>query len=29
MWGPQESLYWMGNDGREWLDVCPVLMKKE
>jgi len=25
MWGPQESLYWMGNDGREWLDVCPIL----
>lgn len=25
MWGPQEAIYWMGNDGRQWLDVCPVL----
>jgi len=25
LWGPQEAMYWMGNDGRQWLDVCPVL----
>jgi len=24
-WGPTEALYWMGNDDRYWLDVCPVL----
>jgi glucose-6-phosphate 1-dehydrogenase len=25
MWGPDESIYWMGADNRTWLDVCPVL----
>jgi glucose-6-phosphate 1-dehydrogenase len=24
-WGPDEAIYWMGADGRTWLDVCPVL----
>jgi glucose-6-phosphate 1-dehydrogenase len=24
-WGPDEANYWMGGDGRTWLDVCPVL----
>jgi len=25
MWGPPECQEWMARDGREWLDVCPVL----
>ena len=25
MWGPDEAIYWMGGDNRQWLDVCPVL----
>lgn len=25
LWGPPESTQWMARDGREWLDVCPVL----
>ena len=25
MWGPDEAIYWMGADNRQWLDVCPVL----
>jgi len=25
MWGPPECQEWIGRDGREWLDVCPVL----
>ncbi|MBI1900041.1 MAG: glucose-6-phosphate dehydrogenase [Planctomycetia bacterium] len=24
-WGPAECGAWMAQDGREWLDVCPVL----
>lgn len=24
-WGPNESLEWMYNQGRQWFDVCPVL----
>jgi len=24
-WGPEEAIYWMGGDGRTWLDICPVL----
>ena len=25
VWGPDESRNWIARDGREWLDVCPVL----
>jgi len=25
MWGPQDCLSWMHNQGRNWFDVCPVL----
>ena len=25
MWGPAECRQWIERDGREWLDVCPVL----
>jgi glucose-6-phosphate 1-dehydrogenase len=25
LWGPTESTAWMHADGRNWLDVCPVL----
>jgi glucose-6-phosphate 1-dehydrogenase len=25
LWGPAECQQWMEHDGREWLDVCPVL----
>ncbi|MEZ6108366.1 MAG: glucose-6-phosphate dehydrogenase [Pirellulaceae bacterium] len=24
-WGPTASIEWMGKDGRQWFDVCPVL----
>lgn len=24
-WGPQESDGWIGQDGRRWFDVCPIL----
>jgi glucose-6-phosphate 1-dehydrogenase len=24
-WGPEESAAWMARQGRQWLDVCPVL----
>jgi glucose-6-phosphate 1-dehydrogenase len=24
-WGPPEAQDWIARDGREWLDVCPVL----
>ena len=24
-WGPQESDEWIGQDGRRWFDVCPIL----
>jgi glucose-6-phosphate 1-dehydrogenase len=24
-WGPQEVQRWMWRDGRNWLDICPVL----
>ncbi len=24
-WGPDESRRWIEQDGRDWLDVCPVL----
>lgn len=24
-WGPVESQKWIWCDGRNWLDVCPVL----
>jgi glucose-6-phosphate 1-dehydrogenase len=29
MWGPQEAIYWMGRDNRQWLDVCPILKKQD
>jgi glucose-6-phosphate 1-dehydrogenase len=25
MWGPECSIEWMQNQGRQWFDVCPVL----
>ena len=25
MWGPESSIDWMREQGREWFDVCPVL----
>lgn len=25
MWGPESSIEWMREQGREWFDVCPVL----
>jgi glucose-6-phosphate 1-dehydrogenase len=25
VWGPDASREWIERDGREWLDVCPVL----
>jgi glucose-6-phosphate 1-dehydrogenase len=25
MWGPESSVEWMRQQGREWFDVCPVL----
>jgi glucose-6-phosphate 1-dehydrogenase len=25
LWGPEESLTWMQQDGREWFDTCPVI----
>jgi glucose-6-phosphate 1-dehydrogenase len=25
VWGPAECVKWIERDGREWLDVCPVL----
>jgi glucose-6-phosphate 1-dehydrogenase len=25
LWGPAECTKWIERDGREWLDVCPVL----
>ena len=24
-WGPVEAVDWIGQDGRQWFDVCPVL----
>ena len=24
-WGPEECTEWMGRQGRQWFDVCPVL----
>ena len=27
LWGPTESSKWMGDQNREWFDVCPVLTK--
>lgn len=24
-WGPPESTEWIGQDGRSWFDVCPIL----
>jgi glucose-6-phosphate 1-dehydrogenase len=28
-WGPIDSIQWIGQDGRQWLDVCPVLKRAE
>ena len=25
LWGPTESMNWMHADGRNWLDICPIL----
>ena len=25
LWGPEESMYWMRGQGREWFDTCPVI----
>ena len=27
LWGPPEANDWMGQQKREWFDVCPVLTK--
>ncbi|MCG8648222.1 MAG: glucose-6-phosphate dehydrogenase [Pirellulales bacterium] len=25
LWGPQQTIAWMRDQGREWFDVCPVI----
>ncbi|TWU11707.1 Glucose-6-phosphate 1-dehydrogenase [Symmachiella macrocystis] len=25
LWGPEESMQWMADQGREWFDVCPLI----
>ncbi|NND95855.1 MAG: glucose-6-phosphate dehydrogenase, partial [Pirellulaceae bacterium] len=27
LWGPTESAQWMGDQKREWFDVCPIISK--